>query len=242
MIISWGCSVSKRTGKASTALFQNDSKKIVQLAEKQNITNNSFFIERGKISTYGEGGRIKLLFTMKYVKPGKYLISLKSTTGIEAFRVYITEDTVLINDRINRVTLYGKPFDFEKISGLPAPLLKVSLGDIFMVDENKVINGKCTNNSLTVDDHYRGLIIKSMIDCKLGKTKIVTLTSGTPNELINIFYSKYKKDNFKMPGRIEVKDFRRKVRIIIKIERYSVPWPGEIEFIPGSGYKLRKLL
>lgn len=242
MIISYGCSVSKRAGREITALSQIDSKKALQLTEKQNITNSSFFIERGKISTSGEGGRINLLFTMKYTQPGKYLISLKSTTGIEALRVYLTEDTVLINDRIKLVTLYGKPFDFAKIAGLPAALLKVSVGDLFITDKNKEIPQKCIDNSLTITDYFQGLIIKSIIDCKIGKTKNVILTSGIPNELISIFYSKHKQDGYEIPGRIEVNDFRRKVKIVIRIEKYYVPWFGEMIFIPGSGYKLRKLL
>ena len=242
IIINSGCSVSKKISKDTSVLSQSTSEKALQITEEQNITNSSFFIERGRISTSGEGGSISLLFTMKYSNPGRYLISLKSTTGVEAFRAYLTKDTILINDRVNRTILYGKPFDFERISGLPSALLKVSLGDFFTGDKKKLINEKCINSSLTVNDYYQGLIIKSIIDCNIRKTKSLTITSGIPNELINIFYSKYKDDYYKTPERIEVNDFRRKVKIIIKIEKYSIPWNGEIEFVPGSGYKLKKLL
>jgi hypothetical protein len=242
VIFCCGCSVSKKTRRELSSALQIDSKKVLKLAEKQNITNGSFFIEKGKISTSGDEGKISLLFTMKYSQPGKYLISLKSITGIEAFRIYLTEDTVLINDRINKVTLYGEPFDFEKISGVPAPLLKIILGDVFINDENKVIPEQCIDNRMNVNDYYKGLTIKSIINCKLGKINEVTLSSETPVEVINIFYSKYKQDNFKIPGHIEVNDFRKKVKIIIKIEKYSIPWPGEIEFIPGTGYKKQRLL
>jgi hypothetical protein len=241
-IIGYGCAVSKSTEIEISALSKNNAQKIIQLTEEQNITNSSFFIERGKISTSGDGGRINLLFTMKYSRPGNYLISLKSITGIEAFRVYLTEDTVLINDRMNQVTLFGNPYEFEKISGLPEALFKVILGDLFISNENKEISQNCLDNGLTINDYYQGLIIKSMIDCKLGKAKTVTLTSGTPNELINIFYSRFKPDRYKIPGRIEVNDFRRRVKILIKIEKYSVPWSDEMKFIPGFGYKLRRLL
>ena len=142
IIINSGCSVSKKISKDTSVLSQSTSEKALQITEEQNITNSSFFIERGRISTSGEGGRISLLFTMKYSNPGRYLISLKSTTGVEAFRAYLTKDTILINDRVNRTILYGKPFDFERISGLPSALLKVSLGDFFTGDKKKLINEK----------------------------------------------------------------------------------------------------
>jgi hypothetical protein len=242
VIVGCGCAVSKRTGNEIIGISQTDAKELIQFTEKQNITNSSFFIERGRISTSGEGGRINLLFTMKYAQPGNYLISLKSATGIEAFRVYIAKDTVLINDRINRVTLYGNPFDFERISGLPADLLKVSIGDIFISGRNGENIEKCIDNKLTVNDYFSGLIIKSIINCALGKTKSVLLTSGKLDEQITLLYSKYRNDNYKVPGRIEVNDFRRKVKIVIRIEKYSVPWIGDVEFIPGAGYKHKKLL
>ena len=38
--------------------------------------------------------------TIKYELPDKYLISIRSKAGIEAARIFITKDTVLINDRI----------------------------------------------------------------------------------------------------------------------------------------------
>jgi len=242
VVICYGCAVSKSTEAKISELSQINGQKTVQITEKQNITNSSFFIEKGRISTSGDGGRINLLFTLKYSQPGNYLISLKSTTGIEAFRVLLTEDTVLINDRMNQITLYGNPYEFEKISGLPSALFKLIFGDFFISGNNKEILQDCLDNSMTISDYYKGLIVKSIIDCKLGKTKIVTLTSGAPNELINIFYSRYKPDRYKIPGKIEVNDFRRKVKIIIKIEKYSVPWSDEMKFIPGNGYKLRRLL
>lgn len=241
-ILSCGCAVSKRTGNAITGTSQADPREIIQLTESQNITNSSFFIERGRIATSGEGGRIRLLFTMKYAQPGNFLISLKSATGIEAFRVYLSKDTVLINDRINKVTLYGNPFDFERISGLPAELLKVSVGDMFVGSMDRKIDGKCIDNKVALEDYYNGLKIKTVLNCAEGKAKSILLTSGKLDEQITLSYSKYRSDSYKVPGRIEINDFRRKVKIVIKIEKYTVPFIGKLEFIPGAGYKQRKLL
>jgi hypothetical protein len=241
VFLGYGCEVTKRAGRKIPGITNSNPAGLIQLTESQNITNSSFFIERGGISTSGEGGRINLLFTMKYSQPGNFLISLKSTTGIEAFRIYLSKDTVLINDRINKVTLFGNPSDFERISGLPADLLRISVGDIFIGNKIESNSGMCIDNYMTINDYFQGLIIKSIIDCGLGKTKSAIISSGRLDEQINIIYSKFRSDIYKVPGRIELNDLRRKVKIVIKIEKYSIPWTGGMEFIPGNGYKLKRL-
>jgi hypothetical protein len=241
LILGNRCTVSKNYRKGITELSSKDTKDILRITKNRNITNSSFFIEKGKIFTSGKGGNIKLLFTMKYKQPDIYLISLKSWTGIEALRVYIGNDTVLINDRINKITYFGKPFDFEKMTGLPAALLKVSVGDFFTGSGNEKFTEKCIENKVIVNDYFQGLIIRTIIDCYVGKTNSIILTSGAPDELINISYSKHKDDYYKIPGKVELNDLKRNVKIIIKIEKVSIPWDGEIAFIRGKGFTLKRL-
>lgn len=235
------CTVLRNSEKAVAKLASKDSKDILKIAKNQNITNSSFFIEKGKLFTSGKGGNIKLLFTMKYKQPGIYLISLKSWTGIEAFRIYISNDTVLINDRINKIVYSGKPYDFEKITGLPAGLLKVSVGDFFTGNKEGKFSERCIDNKVIVNDYFQGLVIRTIIDCYLGKANSITLTSGTPDGNINISYSKNMNDYYKIPGRVELNDQKRNVKIVIKIVKVSVPWNGEIDFIPGKGFTLKRL-
>ena len=211
-------------------------------AGNRNLTNSGFFIQKGKISTSGEAGRINLIFTMRYVKPGNYLISLRSITGIEAFRVFITEDTVLINDRLNEELLYGKPVDFEKITGIHPELLRVSLGDFITENADIIGDEGCAANEMGVESYYKGLKINSIIDCKLEKVKSIELESSIPDEKITIEYKKNRFDYYRVPRKVEINDTRRKVKITIKIERYICPWIGEIEFIPGSGYSRKSLI
>lgn len=242
VVLSSGCTVSKRANNTGNEYPQVSTEEILQVTENQNITSSSFFIEKGKITSIGDDGRIKLLFTMKYTQPGNFLISLKGLVGVEAFRIFLTKDTVLINDRIKQQTLYGKPRDFEKLSGLPAELLKLCIGDFFKSNNNYESDEYCKNNSLKVKDYFQGLIINSSIDCKLGKTRWVTLGSGLPNESLKVSYSKFSDGVYKVPKRIEVNDLMKNVKIVIKIDKYTVPWTDKIEFIQGRGYKLKKLL
>ena len=45
-----------------------------------------------------------------------------------------------------------------------------------------------------------------------------------------------------MPKIVEVNDFSRRIEIKIAINKYTTPWYGDIEFIPGNGYSIRPIL
>jgi hypothetical protein len=215
---------------------------IVNSTAERNLTNEGFFINKGKISTSGDEGKISLYFTMKYRLPGVYLISLRSKTGIEAFRVYLNKDTVMINNRLNQTVLIGKARDFERISGIPVDLLKISVGDFFYNYPKGNPGTECINNEIRIEDYFLGLIIKTTIDCARGKPKKVMLTTGTSEEYINIDYEKFRTDKAGVPKFVEVYDFRRKIKIKISITKYSAPWYGDIKFIPGTGYDIKPLI
>lgn len=219
-----------------------DANSAIKGTIENNITNDGFFINKGKISTSGETGRISLYFTIKYKLPGTYLISLRSKTGMEAYRIFISSDTVLVNDRLNKSLLTGSPFDFERITGIPTELLKISVGDFFY---NRPVFEKqenCVNGEIKISDSFLGMIIKTTLDCDAGKAKSLLLTTGVTDEYINIEYKKYRDDKKKLPKSVEVYDFRRKIKIKISVFKYSSPWYGDIQFIPGSGYTIKPLI
>lgn len=242
IILSGSCATTyKRAGK-STENINQPAIEILNSVFNKNLTGTGFFVEKGKILTSGENGRISLYFTMKYLKGSKYLISIRSKTGMEAFRVYISNDSVLVNDRLNKNVLYGNTNDFQKITGIPADLLKVSVGDIFMNRPMTENSNQCVNNEIKIHDYYQGLIINSTVDCLIKKTKSAIISTGGVNEFIVIKYSRFRDDAFSVPKKIEVNDPGRKIRIIISIDKYSAPWVGEIQFKPGEGYSTRPLI
>jgi hypothetical protein len=238
---SAGCSVLKKNTTEPLPTTDSAVLNLLKQTRDQNISNNGFFIQRGRISTSGAVGRINLMFTLKFSGNGEYLISLRSGTGMEAFRVFLTKDTVLINDRINQNVLCGDPYEFARITGVPPDLMVIIFGDIFRESNKAVIFEDKSRNEIKIDDYFLGLQVKSIVDSKIKKVKSVMLTTGIPDEFIEINYSKYKGDKFKIPGMIEVNDFRRNVKITVRIEKYSAPWYGELEFVPGKGYGLKKL-
>lgn len=242
LLLISSCAGSRRVNSSVENEGSKDAAIVLERTLERNLTNGGFFIHKGRISTSGESGRIGLFFTMKFIPPSNYLISIRSKTGMEAFRVYITNDTVLINDRLNKSVLYGNVSDFEKIAGLPAALLKVSIGDLFVVDFKLLPDEKCIDNEIKLSEYFMGLMVKSTVDCKSEKVKSVLLTTGVPDEFITIEYKKARDDIFKLPRKVEINDFRRKIRITLSLDKYTSPWIGEIEFIPGSGYTVKPLI
>jgi outer membrane biogenesis lipoprotein LolB len=237
-----GCAVTRKGKVNELQASRTSFKEVLKSTDAKNLTHAGFFIQKGRIITLSENSRISLYFTMRYNSEGKYLISLRSRTGIEAFRVFLSYDTILINDRINRQLLYGKPSDFEKISGLPAELLKVSVGDLF---SNKPVdkgNGNCVDGQLEIYDYFLGFILNSVIDCKRDKLKSVKIDTGAPGNYITINYLKFREDNYSVPRRIEINDSGRKIKIVLLIDKYLAPWVGDFDFVPGSGYPQKPLI
>jgi hypothetical protein len=164
IILLSGCAGSGKIGSDAVISEQKSALQVVGRTALRNITGSGFFIHKGRILSTGDNGRISLYFTMKFSPPSNYLISIRSKTGIEAFRVYLTEDTVLVNDRLNKAVLYGNNNDFERIIGLPSALLKVSLGDIFLLNPKLQPDEVCIDSEVKLSEYYMGLMVKSTID------------------------------------------------------------------------------
>jgi hypothetical protein len=242
LIIACGCSGTRELSSGIDEGSRKNAREVVKNTLGRNLTGSGFFIHKGRISTSGEGGRFGLFFTMKFIPPSDYLISLRSRTGMEAFRVYISGDTVLINDRLNKSVLYGNLNDFEKISGLPAALLKVSFGDLFVIDPKLGEDETCIENEIKLSEYFMGMNVKTTVDCRKEKVTSVMLTTGVPDEFITIAYRKIRDDIHGLPRKVEINDFRRKIKITLSLDKYTSPWIGEIEFIPGTGYNVKPLI
>ncbi|MBP7731662.1 MAG: DUF4292 domain-containing protein [Bacteroidales bacterium] len=214
---------------------------IIDETLRSNLGEYGFFIQKGKLDIKNENERTRLIFTVKHLPPDNYLISLRSVTGIEAMRVKLSKDTIVVNDRINREILYGKGEAFEKIAGVPVDLLGIAFGDLSGVNIKLVENSEIRNNNIIVYSNLRNISIISTINCNLRKVKeAIVFTNPKENELV-IKYSDFKRGNIIIPRTIDIKNGKGDIRILIKIKKIIVPWHGEIEFIPGNGYMMRSL-
>lgn len=235
-----GCSVIKKKSLSESNVNKVPEYNLLEGIEKQNITNRSFFIQKAEVEIVSDDYEQKLQASIKFNYPDKYLISLKSRTGIEVARIFITEDTVLVNDRFNKKLYFGKPESLKNKYGVSNELLPVILGDLIYGKESSVENIVCTDNKADISCKLNKIGINYIVDCK--KMKIISASQEINVETgsTDIRYENFIKAGYGfIPARISV-DFNN-YAVTIKIERIESPWEGTIEFIPGNKYDLIKL-
>ena len=241
VLIITSCAASRKSAVKGKNKDEGNAIALLTSVIEQNVSNSGFFIEKGKITSTSKEGKISLFFNMKYSEDGTYLVSLRSTTGLEAFRVYLDRDTVMINDRLNKTLLVGNQYSFESISGVPYELLVLVTGDFY---PGKALSGadtQCIEGKKSYSGYLRGLILNYEIDCILGKVKRLELGSDVEGQGIYFSYDGFRGSNKRVPRKVEIIDQSRSVRIQVKIEKISQPWFGKIEFVPGRDYDIRLL-
>lgn len=225
---------------------ETSAEEIIGRVVSNNISNDDYFIEKANISININGRNQKFLFTCKFKKPGDFLFSIKSVSGTEGARILITKDTLLINDRIGRRVIYGEPGDIENYSGFSYTLLGSLTGDyIDYVSEQKT-NIENTVTAFKTIQRFNGRWLISEVDRRVFKIKYVairsTLSEGVADrDSVMISFSKFSKGEKVFPKSIEVRNFRRNISAVIRLERIQVPWEGELEFVAGKGYKIERI-
>lgn len=242
LIFSTGCSVLKRASNANDE-YKSDLKgyNLLDAIKKQNISNRSFFIPKAEIEISSKEINQRMIASIKFVFPDIYLVSLKSRTGIEAARIYFSNDTLLINDRINRKLYYGKPESLERKYGVSPSVLPIILGD-FISDKMK--SGEevlCIDDKVNFEGNVKGIRIWYSADCKKRKIFRASGENSIEGDYIEMEYIKFMNTSVGfIPSQSNV-SFRG-FNVGIKIGRIDLPWEGTIEFIPGNKYDLIKLL
>jgi Domain of unknown function (DUF4292) len=244
ILLFTGCSVLK---KGQGEVFKNtdmpSGKQILEKLQKRNLSNRNFYIQKAEVQIFGQGGVEKLLLSVKYRKPDKYLISVRSKTGIEAARLFISADTILLNDRINRRLYCSSPDYLKKKYGLTLSVIPVLIGDYIVNNESSFRAMECIENRIKINGTVDGLKINYLIDCTSGKSVLSILESSLSSERIEVKNSEFfELENNIIPGNIEINDYKRESIINIKIRKMTFLWEGNIEFIPGNKYEIIELL
>jgi hypothetical protein len=244
MVLCSGCSVSRKQGRTSEKdTIQVPGGDIYESLINQNITNKSFFIDKAEFRINGSGGEKSGIATIKFKTPDKYLISIKSKAGIELARIYLSEDSILINDRLSKKLYYGSASYLKSKYGLTTAVLPLIFGDF--INENIYDNNKpeCKEGKLKMEAIIKDIKIKYVVDCKYGKSILAMPANEEISGRMNIEYGKFFMNNrIYIPGIVNISENQNKTRIEIKIQRIIFPWEGSIEFVPGKQYEKIHLL
>lgn len=244
IIVSNSCSVERiRRSAEIQKSAQITKENVADIVKEQNITKGSFIIQKADIEIFGRDGSDKMMANIKFNNENEYLISLRGKTGIEAARIYLSVDTILANDRINRKIVCSSPEYFKTRYGVSLSFLPLLIGDYIGDKLKNNSEEDCVDGFLYTDCINEGVKIRYTVDCNKEKIISAIVESSKDAAIIHFKYNEFFKYRGKwIPGKIELKDSLRDIKIIMEIKKISVPWDGEIEFIPGNRYEINRLI
>jgi hypothetical protein len=207
-----------------------------------NLSENDFFIRKAEISVTERNITSRFNASIRFRRPDSMLVSIRSMVGIEAGRMLLTRDTLLINDRVNKKLIRGSTESLEAKYGIDPSLILALLGDFIISKEDDKRKMNCINGIYRDNFEVNGKSIEYTVDCRRGKITGAyfegTLTTGN----ISLTYGRFKKiGGILIPGEITMKDDLSELGINIKIDNAETGWKGSIGFIPGSGYDIVNL-
>jgi len=219
------------------------SENVVESIKDQNITKINFFIQKAEIEVVNQNGKDKFIGSVKFEKPDKYLISLKSRSGIEGARIYLSNDTILVNDRLNKKIYFVTSLYLKKKYGFSQSILPLIFGDVVFEKNCEDSLEKCSEDRLNIECLIKGAILDYKIDCKKRKAISVSQKSSLIQPGIEIKYEGFSSiGNILIPKIVEFEDSLYDTKIKIRILKVELPWNGTIKFIPGKGYELIELV
>ena len=158
--------------------------------------------------------------------------------GIEAARVFISHDTVLINDRIYRKLYCGSNEYLLKKYGIATGSLPLVFGDYLDGLKEVEIFKDCSNGVSEIQGYLETKEIWYYLDCNKAKVSGVTISEKTGTAGINMKFGEFRyADNITYPGQILIEDILEKTQISIKILSVDFTDKRQLEFIPGKNYE-----
>jgi hypothetical protein len=241
LVLNQGCTSRIFLSGGNTDSGSKSIEDKINSVRNNNISQESYFIEKADLLVNRNNSTTRFIFTVKYEKPDRFLLSIRNIAGLEGARIYITKDTILINDRIQKRLLCGKPESLEKITGIPYYFVNMAFGDLLVNGNNVNQNDDLINNQLIILQTLKGDLIRSVLETRIGKVKSVVFLDELKQKKISLEYSKFSKTEKHFPEVIELKDYKRNISARIRIRKMQIPWNGAIEFIPGYDYKREEI-
>lgn len=235
ILVLTGCSASRKLSRSAGNNVSSGKFTVKDILDR-NITSGNFNISKSEILIKTNDLNEKFVAGIKYEYPGKYLITLRTNLGIELARIFITSDTILANERINRVLYYGKPSVLAYKYGIPFEIIPVILGDLVINEDNAGNLVECSGEKKNLEGVVAGRKILYNIDCRKKKISGSLVEGSGGRDTAYVRYSDFMlSGNLIVPSKIEISNGGSESMITLEIDKIE-PWEGKIEFIPGNRY------
>jgi hypothetical protein len=234
-----GCASFKKAQKTGEVVKDRNSFTEAGIIAN-NLTGKGFFIQKALVQISSKDVNEKFLASIKFAMPDTFNISIRSRTGLEVARIFLTQDTVLVNDRLQRILYYGKPSALARKFGFNFDAIPLIFGDYISSGNKAVMN--CINGESEISAVIHGLKIKYSIDCRRMKNSRIVQEGSFGKSLSEMEFDDYRKtDDISFPSLIKIKDTKTNSGISIKIDNVERPWIGNMRFVPGNRYDLIEL-
>ena len=235
LILLAGCSVKKAAFTSDNSGVKRSV--IVSDVAALNYTAQPFFISRAEINLVAGNESQKLISTIRFAQPDSFLISVRTFTGIEAARILLTKDSVLVNDRINRVLYLGSQDDVKQKYGFDIYYFPVLLGDLITNSPSTTALGKPFSQRIGGAD-----VINYFVNDQNLKAEKITLGHEFWEDNISISFADFGKEGKMIfPQDIRIDKFANFDRIEIKIKKIEFNTDSKITFIPGRNFSRVKI-
>jgi hypothetical protein len=243
-LLGVSCSITRNSNIRKSEFSKGfETENILESVRKVNITNRSFFIQKAEINIKSQSGRQRIIGSIKFDLGKRYLISIKGLSGIEAARILVSNDTILINDRLKRTLFYGSAAFLANKYGIPITVIAGLLGDFIYRGKEEESRSNCRDGKLSINFSENEVNVKYLIDCTKKKVILTVCEKKNEDGKKEINFDRFERnEDIVYPRRIEYKDLYNNVTITILIKKFESPLDGKIDFIPGKNYKLIRLL
>ncbi len=246
-VIIYSISVFFLLAGCSTTAKLTDSRNIADVPKRDfytygdieaaGLAGTGFFVRKANVEIQTEGTSEKLSLILRRNQEEEYLASVRSRTGIEGARVLLTRDTLVVNDRINRMLICGRPESLYRLYGFNSWMLPLVLGDV-LAGDSSAAKIACKDNAVELKIRRGKNLISYLIDCKDYRTERTVVSDLYGPGEIKVEFGRFRQYGaFSFPEDITLSDKAGRYVVSVSFEDVEIPWKGDIVFIPGEKFE-----
>jgi len=241
IILIQGCATSRRA-KVRGKVSNESSIKGGDIADK-NVSLKGFYIQKALVTVTGNQTETKFLVTVKYNLPDSILISVRARIGYEAARIFLTNDTLIIADRINRKLRVGNPQFLKKKYGIEPAMLFIIMGDYISGTESRDKDLKCIQGYSESNIVLEGRNINYRINCSEGKIAGATFEGDITSGNIALEFKEFTNfDGLIMPKFIRMNNDLSQIKADMEIEKATGNFMGYVGGLKtGNSYDVIRI-
>ncbi len=235
-----GCSAVKMKSRVQTG--RTVAAETVSDILERNISRHDFYIQKAEISLLESNGTARFFALIKFKRPDSLSLSFKTRFGIEAARILITDDTLIISDRINKRTRTGKPEELKRKYGIEPRLVFTVLGDIIVDKRDESRRIKCQNGFCENDFIIGNRQVNYKIDCRNSKLIGANFHENGNDESLDLQFTDFLQvESVVIPGLIRARSDLNGISVMIKIDKAEIGYSGIVGFKSPANYKVTGL-